>query len=367
MTRRVYINGSILHEQPSGLGVYADNVIRQIAKRHGQIKVFCPVDIKGVEVIKITEKVKPSYGKKGGLFRFLWTQLVLPFRVKKNDILYHPFQYLSFFSRAKQIITIHDFIPVHYPEVAKHQFYYYKYIMPFLLKRAEKVICISENTKQDLLDLYNIKEDKIKVVLNGYDKREFNLQKRNEEVLKKYSIGKDYIIMVGAAYPHKNLESVFEAFNLIKDRTDCEIVIVGKGAGYVDKLKGIAEKLRISDRVKFLGYVESGDLPSLYALSKAFVYPTLYEGFGLPILEAAACGTAVICGDNSSLPEAAGEGAVYFDAKNIESIKDALESILNNEVLRQEIITKAQENLKKFSWEKTAEEIYNFIIDEGMK
>ncbi|WP_163195307.1 glycosyltransferase family 4 protein [Clostridium thermarum] len=361
MAKRVFINGSILHEQPSGLGIYAENVIKQIGRKNKDIKVFCPVDIQGVEVIKITDKVKPSYGKKGGFFRFLWTQLVLPFKVGKEDILYHPFQYISFLSRARQVITIHDFIPVHYPEVAKHQYYYYKYIMPFLLRKAEKIVCISENTKKDLLDLYKVDESKIKVVYNGYDKNVFNREKKNKGVLQKYGIDKDYIIMVGAAYPHKNLESVLKAFSQIKDKTDYKVVIVGKGSAYVEKLKAMTAELNISDRVIFLGYVDGQDLPALYYFAKAFVYPTLYEGFGLPILEAAACGTAVICGDNSSLPEAAGEGAEFFDARSVESIKQALEAVLFDENHRLELIRKGEENLKNFSWEKTGEEIYNFI------
>ena len=138
MSGKLFINGTILDERPTGLGVYVKNVVSKLKEKDENFTVFCPINIEGVDVVKTTEKLKTSYKKKGGLVRFLWTQFVLPFKVGKNDIVYHPFQYLSLFSRAKQIITIHDFIPLYYPEVAKHQYYYYKFIMPILLKKAYK-------------------------------------------------------------------------------------------------------------------------------------------------------------------------------------------------------------------------------------
>ncbi|MDZ4957137.1 glycosyltransferase, partial [Clostridium perfringens] len=147
-----------LHSNPTGLGVYAENVIREMYKEDPNIRVLSPVEIEGVKVEKISKYVTPRYKKIGGLIRLLWTQLVLPFKADKDDIIYHPFQYLTLFSRAKQIITIHDFIPLYYPEVAKHQNLYYKLMMPILLKRAYKIIAISENTKKDILKFYKVDE-----------------------------------------------------------------------------------------------------------------------------------------------------------------------------------------------------------------
>lgn len=364
MNKKIYVNGTILHERPTGLGVYAKNILRVFEKNNLNLEVFCPVPVGSLKVHKVTRFVKPSYKKLGGLVRLLYTQLVLPLKVKKQDVLYHPFQYLSLFSNSKQIITIHDFIPMYYPEVARHQYRYYKYFMPFLLKKAHRVICISNNTKEDLLKFYNIDESKIRMIYNGYDCDLFNEENINEDILKKYHIDYPYMVMVGASYHHKNLEAAIKAFKELEDKKGCKLVIIGKTSDYVESLKKLTQELEMEKEVIFLGYVEDEELKTLYNKSKAFLYPTLYEGFGLPILEAAACNTLVLCSNTSSLPEVAGEGAIMFDPLNITEIKAAIETALNNEVLVKEIKHKAKENLKRFSWEKAGREIFETINEE---
>lgn len=359
MEQKIVINSSILNESPSGLGIYTKNVVQEIYKLNKDIRVLSPVDIKGVKVERITKYVKPSYKKQGGLVRLLWTQFILPFKVKKNDIIYHPFQYVALFCRAKQIITIHDFIPIHYPEVAEHQNKYYKLIMPLLLKKAYKIVCISENTKKDLLKFYNVDESKINVIYNGYDSQLFNIKNVDKYVLKKYKIDYNYMIIVGASYPHKNIELALKVISKIKE--ECKLVIVGKDSEYILKLKKVAKELKIQDKVNFIGYVPDEELPSLYYYSKAFLYPTLYEGFGLPILEAMACGTVVISADNSSLPEVYGDSALVFKSNDENDLREKMITALTNDELREGLIKKSFDNIRRFSWEKTAREVYKLI------
>lgn len=359
MTNKIVINSSILSEQPTGLGVYAKNVIKEMYKIDNNIRVLSPVDIDNVKVEKINKYVKPSYKKLGGLVRLLWTQFLLPFKVRKDEIIYHPFQYLSLFSRKKQIITIHDFIPLHFPEVAKHQNRYYKFMMPLLLKKAYKIIAISENTKKDILKFYKVDERKIEVIPNGYDKELFNIKNVKDKVLEKYNIDYDYMIMVGASYPHKNLELALEA--MVNLNSACKLVVVGKDSQYILKLKELAKKLNIEGKIKFIGYVPDEDLPTLYNKSKAFVYTTLYEGFGLPILEAMGCQTVVLTSDNSSLPEVYGDAALVFENNNAKDLQKKMELILNNESLREELIKKSKENVKRFSWKNTSKKIYEVL------
>lgn len=354
MENKIVINCSILNESPAGLGVYTKNVITELNKFRKN-RILSPVDINGIEVEKINKYVSPDYKKFGGMMRFLWTQFILPFKVKRNEIIYHPFQYVSLFTRAKQVLTIHDFIPLIYPAVAQHQNIYYKYCMPLILKKADKIVCISENTKKDLLNYYKVKEEKISVIYNGYDEELFNCKNINDKILEKYNINYDYMIMVGASYPHKNLEL---ALNAIKElKRDCKLIVVGKDSKYILKLKAMAKELNIEDKLNFIGYVPDEDLPSLYHYAKAFVYTTLYEGFGLPILEAMACGTVVLCSDNSSLPEVYGDSALVFKDNNARDLEKKMEMILSDEELRKTLIDKSLENIKKFSWKKTAEEI----------
>lgn len=361
MSGKLFINGTILDERPTGLGVYVKNVVSKLKEKDENFTVFCPINIEGVDVVKTTEKLKTSYKKKGGLVRFLWTQFVLPFKVGKNDIVYHPFQYLSLFSRAKQIITIHDFIPLYYPEVSKHQYYYYKFIMPILLKKAYKVICISENTKNDVLKFYNIDSDKLVKIYNGYDRELFNVNNVREDILEKYNITRPYFIAVGAGYSHKNLETALNAFSKIVNKFDSEFVIVGKDSNYILKLKELVKKLHIEKQVKFIGYVPDEDLPTLYNKSKAFVYPTLYEGFGLPILEAMACETVVLTANNSSLPEVYGDAALDFDAKDEKEIVNKMKLVLTDSKLREKLIELSKKQIAKFTWDNTAEGVVKIV------
>lgn len=362
MSSNVIINCSILHERPTGLGVYAKNVVQEMNNIENNVEVLSPVKIDEVNTKIINKYVKPSYKKIGGLARFLWTQFILPFKGNKNDVLYHPFQYISLLSPAKQIMTIHDLIPIYFPEVARHQYIYYKYFMPILIRKSDKIICISENTKNDLINFYNIKEDKISVIYNGYDRKLFNKDNIDKKILNKYNINYDYMIMVGASYPHKNIEVAIKAFKNIKQ--DCKLIIVGKDSPYILKLKDLSRDLNVQDKIKFMGYVPDEDLPTLYGCSKGFLYTTLYEGFGLPILEAMACGALVLCGDNSSLPEVYGDSALVLDLDNIEDIKKKIELAITDNKLREELLKKSEKNINRFSWNKTAKEIYN-VINKG--
>ena len=361
MGKKILVNASILDENPTGLGIYTKNVVKKLKEKDSNIRVLSAVHIEGVDCEMITKYVKPNYKIRGGIIRFLWTQCILPFKASKNEIIYHPFQYLSLLSKCKQVITIHDFIPLHYPSVAKHQNFYYKHIMPILLKRAYKIICISENTKKDILKFYNVEESKIEVIYNGFDKEKFNKDKVKKDVLKKYNIDYKYIVMVGAGYKHKNIESAIRALVELKD-LDFKYVIIGKDSDYIYDLKRLVKFLKLEDKVRFIGYVTDDELVSLYGNSHAFLYPTLYEGFGLPILEAMSCGTAVISANNSSLPEVYGDAAVSFNATDVKEIAERIKEVILNEQLREDIIKKSEKNIEKFSWDKTAEKI-NIVLN----
>ena len=361
MDKKIVLNGSIIHENPTGLGVYAINVFKEFEKSKSNIRVLAAIDIEDMNVEKINKYVKPSYKKIGAIARFLWTQLVLPMKLKKDDVVYHPFQYLSLFTKNKQIITIHDLIPLYYPKVAKHQNFYYKYIMPMLLKKAYKIVCISENTKNDLKKFYDVENDKIEVIYNGYDSKLFNKKNLKPEVLEKYNINSDYMVIVGGGYKHKNLEIAIKAFIEVKETEKYKLVIVGGNSAYIREVKELVKEMKLENRVLFVGYVPDKDLKYLYAFSYAFIYPTLYEGFGLPILEASACGTVVLCSNNSSLPEVYGNSALSFNPMDMEDIKEKIKLIIKDKNLRGDLIVKSEENLKRFSWEKTVEKIEKLI------
>lgn len=352
----LYINATILDDKPTGLGVYTINVIKHL-KNDMDFKIFSPIFINNCEkkIIKTTRFVKPKYRKMGGLIRFLWCQFILPFKTNKNDIIYHPFQYLSFISRSKQIITIHDFIPIHYPEVAKHQYYYYKYIMPILLKKAYKIICISENTKNDLMKFYkNVDTNKISVLYNGVDSELFNTNNVDEKILKKYNINYEYVMMIGPSYKHKNMHTIIEVYEKLKNKLNYKLLIVGKNSEYKSYLKSLVDTLRLQENVIFLDYVDLKDLPTLYNKSKAFVYPSLCEGFGFPVVEATFSGACVYASNTTSIPEVIYKKENLFNPTDYREIEDLLLKIELN--TKEKLYpNELKYYIEKFKWD-------NFII-----
>lgn len=353
----LYINGSILDEHPTGLGVYTQNMIRHLASLEKPFTVLAPVAIDAVDVSRIGRYVKPRYGKLGGLLRFLWAQCILPFKLKKTDVVYHPFHHLSFLARAKQVITLPDLIVLHYPRVARHQYWYYKLVMPFLLKRAAHVICISENTKRDAVRFFGLRDDQISVIYGGYDEDRFVPEGGDDAVRARYGAHDAYVLIVGVTYEHKNVHTAIKAYGKIKDAAGCKMLIAGGPSPYRRALERLVAENHLEEDVVFLGYVPDADLPALYRHAACFVYPSLYEGFGLPVVEAMACGAPVLCARSSSLPEVAGDAALFFDPADADDLGAQLLRAVNESDVRTRLHEKAKANLQRFSWRRAAQEV----------
>lgn len=236
------------------------------------------------------------------------------------------------------------------------------------IERADKIIVISEHTKNDLVEHYSCPEEKIVVTHLGCDSK-FRLienEEKKTEMAAKYGLKKPFIFNVGSIEPRKNIIGLIRAYAGLKDsyREEFDLVIAG-GRGWLNSsIYKEVEKLEINDNVKFIGYVDEEDLPYLYNLAEVFVYPSFYEGFGLPILEAMVCGCPVITSKVSSMPEVGGEAVLYVDPKETGIIKEALESLLDDEKKRGEMIDVGFKQVKNFSWEKCAKQtlaVYNSL------
>lgn len=290
-------------------------------------------------------------------------QLKFPYRKLKKlkpDILHIPHYNIPIFYKGKMVVTIHDLTHLIHTEFLpnKFAFFYAKFMIWLALKKSEKVITVSENTKKDILERYKIDPDKIEVIYNAAGEEFKKKEKVDIEYLyEKYSIPKNkkVIMYVGNLKPHKNLERLLQAFAKM-DNKNVVLILVGKAFKRYSELESMEEKLEISSKVIHTGMVEQKELVDLYNLADLFVFPSLYEGFGIPVLEALACDTPVVCSNTSSLPEVGGNVVDYFDPLNIEDIKDKIEK---NLVQKNKIDYKS--HLKKFSWEKNIEktkEIY---------
>jgi glycosyltransferase involved in cell wall biosynthesis len=215
-------------------------------------------------------------------------------------------------------------------------------------------------TKCDLIERYGTEPDKITVVYPGYDEATFQ-PVRDEEVIEavkaRYGIAGDYILFVGTLQPRKNLIRLVKAFADCRSPiADCRLVIAGKKGWLYQEIFRRVEELGLEKKVVFTGYVPEGDLPALLSGAHLFVFPSLYEGFGLPVLEAMACGTPVVCSNASSLPEVAGDAALMVDPLDVEGLATAMERVLSDEELRAELTERGFKQARKFSWERCARE-----------
>jgi glycosyltransferase involved in cell wall biosynthesis len=234
-----------------------------------------------------------------------------------------------------------------------------KFQMRYSCKIADRVIAISKSTKRDIMTRFKINKDKIKVVYLGVEDsfRVINDKNRVKDCMSRNKIKKPYLFYSGSISPRKNLLRVLKAFNEIKDKFPHTLVMTGSAVWGDTGIDKFIEDNNLSERVNTVGFVSEEDLVTLYSEAELYIFPSLYEGFGLPILESQACGTPVLTSNLSSMPEVAGAGALLVDPYNINDISDSISKILSDKKLREDIIKKGLQNKDDFSWEKCSEKI----------
>jgi glycosyltransferase involved in cell wall biosynthesis len=259
------------------------------------------------------------------------------------------------------ILTVHDLSFVREPEAftANLRAYLNK-IVPRSINRADLVLADSEATRQDIIDIYGTTDTKIRVLYSGVDDHFYPVNDLDvlSQMLKKYNIGtKPYVLSVGTVQPRKNYDRLIEAFHRL-NLPDLKLVIAG-GKGWMDApLYKRVTQLGLQDRVQFLGFTPDEDLPALYSAARAFAYPALYEGFGLPPLEAMACGIPVLVSNRSSLPEVVGSAALMVDPLDIEAITDGLRQLLDDDKLRHTLVNRSQLRVQMFTWQTAARKLH---------
>jgi len=364
---RIAINASIVDPFVSGLGVYTVHLFRELAKLHDDVVVYTSYpEVCGVnagQLRRIRWPVQASHGRLGHLQRLVWTQAILPCRVlaDRATLLLSPLPEGMLLSRLPQVIVVHDVLPLRFPTEYPRQQYYFRYLVPAMLRRARAVVTVSQHTKEDILTFYGIDAGQIHVVPNGYDVDSFSVGHESQEIRAKYGLGA-YLLYVGNLLPHKNLQALMSAFALISMRYSQTLVIAGRrDPRYYPSLEAQTRTLGIQARVRFLDYVPAKDLPALYAGAEVFVLPSLYEGFGLPVLEAMACGTPVIASRTSSIPEVAGDAAILIDPRNVHELSTAMEAVLGDAEMREAMRRKGLARAAQFSWSRMAMTILNIL------
>jgi glycosyltransferase involved in cell wall biosynthesis len=297
----------------------------------------------------------------------IWHRLRIPLPVQAFtgpiDLLYSPDFVLPPALGARTLLTVHDLSFVRCPETADPRLHRYLNVaVPESVVRADHILADSENTAQDLAELWNVPSDKISVLYPGVGSRFCPVADATklECVRRRYDLPQHFIFAVGTLQPRKNYGRLIEAFGRLlsatHDRSLSLVVAGGKGWLY-DSIFDSARRLGLQKEVVFVGYVDDNDLPALYSLAELFVFPSLYEGFGLPVLEAMACGTPVICSEASSLPEVAGDAALMVDPLDVDGWAQAMGQVLNDGGLRQTMIGRGMIRASSFSWERAAREL----------
>jgi glycosyltransferase involved in cell wall biosynthesis len=363
---KVAFNGLIIDRHKAGIAQYGDNLIKYLIKNQSiQYSFFLQefVEFYGGDVIRFKE-FKKSYE------RIFTEQFILPPKYKKYDLV-HFMDYSSPVIRIKTpfITTVHDFCFYKYPETFSAGSRKIKeFLVPFSVKRAARILADSESTRTDIIKYFPEAEEKIRVIypaVLGFHRVED--EEAIEAAKKKYNITGKYILGVGTMEPRKNLVRLIRAFQLIsKEIDDVKLVLVGKKGWLYDEIFKEINNDALKDKIVYTGYVEQQDMKSIYSGASCFVYPSLYEGFGLPPLEAMNCGVPVVSSNISSLPEVIGDAGILINPMEIVEIAEAVLKLLFDEKLRNNLISKGLKQSEKFKWEKTTNKIFE-VYDEILR
>jgi glycosyltransferase involved in cell wall biosynthesis len=342
---QLLVNLSFLLTKPTGITTYTLNLLPSLQQL--QPTLLTSQSFPTYNCYPTPPNQTSEQGIKGHFDRLLWTQFQLPkiYQTLKSQLLFSPIPEAPLYTNCRFIVTAFDMIPLRFPKRLSPLTTYHKYYTPEVFKQAEHIVCISESTANDITKFYNIPSNKITPIALACDRSHFqflNLPTRN------------YFLYVGRQDPYKNLQRLITAFSALPHRNDYELWLAGPyDKRYSPLLEIQAQELGISHLVKFLNYVSYDELPIIINQAIALVFPSLWEGFGLPVLEAMACGTPVITSNVSSLPEVAGDAAILINPYNSGEITAAMQAIINDSELRKQLSEKGLKRANQFSWEKT--------------
>lgn len=341
----VLVNLSFLMPKPTGIVTYAQNVLHHL--KGLELTLLVGQKLSGYTCYRVPTHLTSDYGRKGHLSRIVWTQLELPriYRRLRASLLFSPIPEAPLFSGCRFVVTVHDFIPLRFPNWRSPLTYYHRHYMPLVLRQAEHLVCNSEATARDITQFCHISAENITPIPLGYDTNHFrflNLPERR------------YFLYVGRFDPHKNLHRLIDAFAGLGKQTETELWLAGSpDSRYTPALKEQVEQLGVTEKVKFLDYVDYEQLPILMNRAIALVYPSLWEGFGLPVLEAMACGTPVITSNLSSLPEVTGDAAWLINPYDVEELAAAMKAVAVHADIRSRLREQGLARARHFHWAKT--------------
>lgn len=361
----------LIKDKLEGIGWFTYETMKRLTQKHPEHQFLFLFDREPDPEFLFSDNVTPVRVWPPARHPYLWKYWfdhALPrvFRKYKPDVFISTDGFLSLNTHVPTLLVIHDLGFEHYPEhtpgiVSK----YYRKFTPMYAHKAARILTVSEFSKKDIIQQYRVSPEKIDVAYNGaheeYHPVDDDTRKR---VMEQFTDGKPYFLYVGSVHPRKNVQSLLLAYDALRKENTCDhkLLIVGRMAWKVEETRQIYENMQFKQDVVFAGHLQLHELTNVMASADAFVYPSLFEGFGIPVVEARYCGVPVITSDQSSLPEVAGAHAIYFDPKDPMAIKSAMQQFLSD---RTRIRQRAREDAhvrEQFNWDQSADILYESMI-----
>ena len=357
----------LLKGRMEGIGRYIFETTRQMVLDHPDDEFFFFFDRKYDPSFIFAHNVTPVVihpQARHPLLWYIWFEIAVPYYLKKYkiDVFYSGDTYLSMKTKVPTLLVCHDVAYKHYPKhIKKIHLNYYENNFAKFHKRADHIVAVSEFTRQDIIKIYDLIPNKVTVGHNASPKG-FKPSNSNEQLIIRDRLtgGNPYFIYVGSLHPRKNVVNLIKAFDIFKkqNHTNHKLVLVGRMAWKNEELQEVFATTEHKDDIIFTGHVSNDDLPKYLASAEALTYVSVFEGFGIPILEGMSSGTPVITSNVSSMPEVAGNAALLIDPHDPTSIATGMQRIICEPKLRDSLIAKGYERVKVFSWKKTADHIY---------
>ena len=358
---RIGIDARLVHYRQAGISQYTLRLLQGLARIEGEDEFVVLQNFRGREPYIEHERFlrspcyTPSHHR---LEAYLLALELLPLGL---DVFHSPDFIPPRKLRYKCVITVHDLNFLMYPHFLTSESARYYGQIDQAVRRADRIIAVSESTRRDIVRLMGTPESKISVIYEGANpifRRLDNKEELRESLRRKYGIDGDFILFVSTLEPRKNIPTLVRAFRQLLDdyHLDVRLVLVGREGWGFDEVFNTIEELKLEDRVLCLGRVPTADLVWLYNTAKAFAFPSFYEGFGLPPLEAMACGTPVVVSNVSSLPEVVGDAGLLIDPQEVDELTVALWRLMSDDDLREDLIEKGLRRASTFSYEKMARE-----------
>jgi len=301
--------------------------------------------------------------------KILWEQLILPFQVKSAgvNLLFSPGNISPVFLPCPSVVVMHDLIPFRWPEdFSNRELWALKILFHLTARRVDRIITVSQSSMKQIIDQFGVPSKKVTTIYEACDKAflEYPPAEEKPKIIAEMGITSDFILYTASMRPHKNVVGLLKAFSRLVHEYALQHLLVIAGTSGSDYLKIVkmAADLRVRERVCFTGYISDDILPALYNAASLFVYSSFYEGFGLPVLEAMACGTPVVASDATSLPEVVGDAGVLVNPDNVEGMADAMYRILSDQDYANELIARGKQRAKALSWEKTGKDVLEVLL-----